>query len=237
MITIVENHFCKYLEFEPLGKDSSFICRTTLRQPKSVPIGWDSFAAVSGIDPASIRRIRQTHSDMIRVFHPGVQRGSDIPEADGMILTGPGIFGMIRTADCVPVIIVNPARKITALVHAGWKGTCDRITRKAILALLEISPGDPADLVVFAGPCIHACCYQVGTEVIEAFLSRGHDLEGLVEDSRLDLVQANLRQAQEMGAGGIAGSGFCTSCHPDLFHSYRRNRTRRRMLTMAGFIY
>jgi len=236
MIRIFDKPLCKYIDFELLEDDKSFICRTSLRRSGSFSCTGEALAAESGIDPGAVARIRQTHSDGIHLATPWNLENPETPEADGVILTRPGIFGMIRTADCVPVIIVHPAMKITALVHAGWKGTCNRITQKAISKVLEISSGDPGDLLVFAGPCIHACCYQVGSEVIEAFSSRGHDLDRLITDSRLNLVKANLSQAQESGVSRISSSGFCTSCHPDLYHSYRRDRTIERMLTVAGFI-
>lgn len=152
-----------------------------------------------------------------------------------MIIQGPGIYGLLRTADCAPIVIVNPGEKITALVHAGWKGTCSWITRRATETMLRISSAKPEDLLVFAAPCIHACCYEVGEEVIESFRKNGHDVESLVTGGRLDLVQANLRQAAETGITKVFSSGFCTGCHQDLFHSYRKTGTSERMLTLAGF--
>jgi YfiH family protein len=181
-------------------------------------------------------KIKQVHSDMIREILPGENFQSRIVEADGIMITEPGIFGVIRTADCVPVILVHPESKTTAMVHAGWKGTCSRITRKAALRILELTSADPAEIKAFAGPCIHACCYEVGPEVITAFEKAGHDLEQIMIGKNLDLVKANLLQASELGITDISGSGFCTACHPDLFYSYRREKTGSRMLTLAGFI-
>lgn len=236
MIKIINDPNCRHMDFELLEDDPSFICRTTLRHPGKEPAGLRDLALASGIPVCSVARIRQVHSDRIHECSPTESSGRETPEADGMIINGAGMFGVLRTADCVPVVIVNPGRKISALVHAGWKGTCSRITRQAAQRVLELSSGEPGDLHVFAGPCIHACCYEVGTEVISAFAGNGHDIERLVNGNMLDLVKANLGQAVELGITNISSSGFCTCCNSDLFYSYRKNRASERMLTLAGFL-
>ena len=236
MIRIIENSICRYMSFELLKGTTSFLCCTTLRLPGKPSASIPDFAESLGIPPAGIARIKQVHSDLIREVHSR-EKGISIPvESDGIILTEPGVFGVIRTADCVPVVLVHQESKTTAIVHAGWKGTCSRITRKAALRMLELTSGSPGEIKVFAGPCIHSCCYEVGTEVVNAFENAGHDLEQLMTGRNLDLVKANLSQAVELGITDISSSGFCTACNPDLFYSYRRDKTADRILTLAGFV-
>ena len=222
--------------FELMEKDPSFLCLSSLRREDHPPAGISELQKSFMLPSEGIVRIKQVHSDMIREVHSR-EIGISFPvEADGIILTEPGIFGVIRTADCVPVVLVHPKSKTTAIVHAGWKGTCSRITRKAALRMLELTSAAPGELKAFTAPCIHSCCYEVGTEVIEAFKNAGHDLEQIMIGKNLDLVKANLLQASELGIIDISSSGFCTACHPDLFYSYRREKTANRMLTLAGFI-
>lgn len=236
MIRIIENTHCSYLSFEQAERDPSFFCLTTLRREYKSSSGISDLEKTLGIPSGKISRIRQVHSDLLQEIHPGEHFCGRVAEADGIIITEPGVFGVIRTADCVPVILSHPESKTTALVHAGWKGTCARITRKAALKILEITSGQPEDIKVFAGPCIHSCCYEVGTEVITAFEKEGHDLKKIMIGKNLDLVKANLLQAVELGITDISSSGFCTSCHPDLLYSYRKEKTADRMLTLAGFV-
>ncbi len=156
------------MRFEMLESDPSLICCATLCRPGNPPAAIPDLAKSLGSPPDGITRIKQVHSDLIREVHSGENDISVPVEADGIILTEPGIFGVIRTADCVPVILVHPESKTTAIVHAGWKGTCSRITRKAALRMLELTSAAPGEIKTLAGPCIHYCCYEVGTEVIEA---------------------------------------------------------------------
>ncbi len=225
------------MSFELFKGTTSFLCSTTLCLPGKPSASIHDLTESLGIPPAGIARIKQVHSDRIREVSSG-EKGIGIPvESDGIILTEPGVFGLIRTADCVPVVLVHQASKTTAIVHAGWKGTCSRITRKAALRMMELTSGSPGEIKVFAGPCIHSCCYEVGTEVKKAFENAGHDLKQLMIGRNLDLVKANLLQVVELGISDISSSGFCTACNPDLFYSYRRNKTGDRMLTLAGFVY
>ncbi len=224
------------MSFELLEGNASFLSCTTLRRPGEPSASIQDFTESLGIPASGIVKIKQVHSDLIREVQSR-EKGISIPvESDGIILTEPGIFGVIRTADCVPVVLVHQETKKTAIVHAGWKGTCSRITRKAALRMLELTSGSPGEIKVFAGPCIHSCCYEVGAEVKNAFENEGHDLDQLMKGRNLDLVKANLLQAVELGITDISSSGFCTACNPDLFYSYRKEKTEDRMLTLAGFI-
>jgi purine-nucleoside/S-methyl-5'-thioadenosine phosphorylase / adenosine deaminase len=236
MINIVENSHCKYLSFEFREKIPGFLCLTTLRKKENPPAKIIDLEKSLSLAPGRIAGIKQIHSDKILEIPPDGNPHKQMGEADGIILKAAGMSGIIRTADCVPVILVHPESKMTALIHAGWKGTCSGITRKAALRMLELTSGSPEELKVFAGPCIHSCCYEVGTEVAKAFAEAGHDLDLLMDGKNLDLVKANLSQAVDLGITDISSSGFCTACNPELFYSYRRDKTAGRMLTMAGFI-
>ncbi len=236
MINIVENSQCKYLSFEFREKIPGFLCLTTLRKKGNPPAKIIDIEKSLSLAPGRIAGIKQVHSDKILEIPSDGNPNIPLAEADGIIIKTAGMSGIIRTADCVPVILVHPESKMTALVHAGWKGTCSGITGKAALRILELTSGSPEEIKVFAGPCIHSCCYEVGTEVVKAFEQAGHDPDLLMDGKNLDLVKANLSQAVALGITDISSSGFCTACNPDLFYSYRRDKTSDRMLTMAGFI-
>jgi len=235
MIEIFRNAPGCHVRFDLLREVPEFICLTTLSN-ESISAANQGLNIATGIPENRIVRIRQVHSDKIVEVHSPGDLPASPPEADGIIITKPGVFGVVATADCVPVVLVNKKARATAVIHAGWKGTSAGITGKAAARLLALTSGNPAEVKAFAGPCIHSCCYEIGDEVIENLISRGHDPEQIMNGRNLDLVRANLLQAQDLGIEDISSSGFCTSCNPDLFYSYRRNHTGRRMLTVAGFI-
>ena len=110
--------------------------------------------------------LKQLHGDAIRwVNHQDPHEGL---EGDGLLTSAPGLLLSVRTADCVPVLLVDCRRRIVGNLHAGWRGTLRGITASAIRQLLERG-SDIADLRVAFGPAIGSCCYEVGPEVIAAF--------------------------------------------------------------------
>ncbi len=192
-----------------------------------------------GVSKERLFHLDQTHSDRITIINHDEVISFDSRRAqpgDGIILTGPGCFAAVRTADCVPLLALLPQSKMVCLIHAGWRGTCDRIVAKGIQRFLEVSGAGPKDLWLGLGPCIRKCCYRVGSDVSDRYRRAGHDVETLLSGSHLDLVKANISQLQELGAVQIEDSGLCTACRPDLFYSYRRDGTTGRIWTIAGFV-
>src|SRR6185436_10933221 len=90
------------------------------------------------------------------------------PEGDAAVAGEAGMILGIETADCQPVLLVDPRRRVAAAAHAGWRGTAAGVTRAAVRALVE-SGSRPEDLVAALGPGIGACCYEVGDELVPAF--------------------------------------------------------------------
>ena len=113
--------------------------------------------------------LRQVHSDIIH-------RITDPPAAplvgDGMVTNTPGIVLAIQTADCLPVILVDPKKRAVGVFHAGWRGTVKRIVEKGVGAMRLHFNSRPADLEAAIGPGVHNCCYTVGEEVRNQFTSQ-----------------------------------------------------------------
>ena len=112
---------------------------------------------------------RQVHSDLVlRVedapAHP--------PTGDALVTNTPGLVLAVKTADCLPVLLVDRKRRAVAAIHAGWRGMVKRIVEKTVGVLRREYGADPADLQAAIGPGIAACCYGVGDEVREAFESQ-----------------------------------------------------------------
>ncbi len=165
----------------------------------------------------------------------------DAPEADAAVATERGMLLGIQTADCLPVLLVDPERESVAAAHAGWRGTASGVSARAVQALTA-SGSRPQDLVAVLGPCIGPCCYEVGDELRAAFGPKGAAFFRLGPNGKphLDMRAANERQLQ--GAGlpteAIHHLPDCTHCRPDLYHSYRRDGTGSgRMISFVGYRY
>ena len=201
-------------------------------------VAWrkDVFLRALGIAPADVILLKQVHSD--RVVTVGAQGSAGPREkerADGILLPEPGRFAVIKTADCLPLLLIYPeGRKVCAL-HAGWRGTRERIAHKGASLFLEETGARPEQILVALGPCIRRCCYEVGPEVVEQFREAKHDLDRILTGGRLDLVEANRAHLEDLGITQIFDSGMCTACRTDLFYSYRREGPTGRMWALAGF--
>ena len=126
-----------------------------------------SLGAIDGADkPWPLVRLRQIHSDIIhRVDHAPEQ----LLTGDGLVTDTARLLLAVQTADCLPVLLVDPKRKAVGAFHAGWRGTLARIVEKGVGAMRLYFGCEPADLRAAIGPGIAACCYAVGEEVRDRF--------------------------------------------------------------------
>jgi len=113
--------------------------------------------------------LKQIHSDIIHLFDAPP---AETCQGDASITNRPALLLAVQTADCVPILIVDPKKRAIAAVHAGWRGTLARIVVKAIVQMQMQFQCNPADLLAAIGPSIGRCCYEVGTEVATQFLSQ-----------------------------------------------------------------
>jgi YfiH family protein len=160
------------------------------------------------------------------------------PSGDAAVASEPGLLLGIETADCLPVLLVDPHRRAVAAVHAGWRGTVARVTRAAVDALVHAG-SRPEDLVAALGPSIGPCCYEVGEDVGAAFGPAGAQFFRRAPGGRdhLDVRGANRQQLVEAGLdpSRIGSLDECTFCRSDLYHSYRRDGPGRgRMISFVG---
>jgi YfiH family protein len=110
--------------------------------------------------------LRQIHSDLVHC----VDRVPENPRAgDGLITDVPGLLLAVLTADCLPVIVVDPKKRAIGVFHAGWRGTVKRIVEKGVGEMRKHFGSTPSNLRAAIGPGIRNCCYQVGQEVRDEF--------------------------------------------------------------------
>ena len=161
------------------------------------------------------------------------------PQADAAVASAPGWLLGIQTADCLPVLLVDPGRRLVAAAHAGWRGTAAGVASRAVEALLRRG-SRPEDLVAALGPCVGACCYEVGEELRGAFGPSGAAFfrPGPGGRPHLDVRAANARQLLDAGLRpeALHHVADCTRCRAELYHSYRRDgRAAGRMISFVGF--
>lgn len=204
------------------------------------PTAWESRGAGRRRVAAALSRwgrlllLKQVHGATVR---RAPWDGS--PEGDAGVAEVPGLLLGIETADCLPILVVDPGRGAAAAVHAGWRGTAAGVTRAAVEALAAAG-SHPSELVAAVGPGIGPCCYEVGEELRGAF---GPEADGLFRPGphdrpHLDLRTANVRQLEAAGlvSARIHHVAECTFCNPDRYHSYRREgRGGGRMISFVGF--
>jgi hypothetical protein len=220
------------------------------------------FQSALGASGMKLVSLKQIHSDVIHLFD------APPPETchgDALATNRPGLLLGVQTADCVPILLVDPRKRAVAAIHAGWRGTLARIVVKAIGKMQMQYKSNPADLLAAIGPAIGGCCYEVGTEVATQFLSQFPEAPEWFDEFRtgdepnpiqwlnmmppghqpppknvlLDLRKAN--RAQLLGAGlrasNIFASDLCTACRRDLLFSYRKEGAKSgRLLSVIGLV-
>jgi YfiH family protein len=159
------------------------------------------------------------------------------PEGDAAVAARAGLLLGIVTADCLPVLLVDPVGRRVAAAHAGWRGTVAGVTAAAVRTLI-VAGSRPSDLLAALGPSIGPCCYEVGDELPEAFGPEGAHFfrPGPRGRPHLDVRAANVHQLEAAGLSPhrIHHVDDCTMCHPELYYSYRRDVTGGQVLHLAS---
>lgn len=197
--------------------------------PGAVEQNYARLARAAGLALEGLATVHQVHGNRVQRVSarpPGAARC--VGEADALWTEEPGIWVGVRTADCVPVLIVDPERRRVAAIHSGWRGTRGRIVREAVAAL--VAEGSCAhSLLVAVGPAIGPCCYRVSEELALEF-TRAFGGQVVLRASGEAGVSLDLPLAvrDTLLASGVAGSHIdvmrrCTACEPETFYSYRRD--------------
>ncbi len=164
------------------------------------------------------------------------QNGTWVSQVDGLVTNEPGCALTMNYADCSPIFLYDPINHAVGLGHAGWQGAIRDLPGAMVRAMQSEFATDPATLIAGIGPCIGACCYEVGEPVIsavhEAFAKPNtlliHPETRVNDHSRphFNLPEANRRNLARAGVQQIQLSEMCTACRTDLFFSHRAEKGR-----------
>jgi len=179
------------------------------RSAGSLKDGHRHLASALGLAPDRIVAGRQVHGAEL-AFPDGATAPAPAPEADGQVLSRPGLAGLVYTADCLPVALAGPGG--AAILHCGWRGLA--------AGIVERGAGAVEARAAVIGPGIGPCCYEVGDEVLDRFTGLG---DGIASGRMLDLTEVARRLLRRGGVEAIEVAGLCTCCEEELFFSHRRD--------------
>lgn len=191
--------------------------------------------------PMQLQWLEQVHgTQVVEARADGVTRVGDAVYVDQR-----GLGGVVMTADCLPVFFASRSGKRVALAHAGWRGLAEGVLENTLARF----PDDPADVLVFLGPAIGPCHFEVGAEVRKAFiesaptpaLAKSIGEQGFLPGCTADKFLADLYllaslRLRALGVEQISGGELCTYCDHDRYFSYRRDGQTGRFVSLIGLL-
>ena len=210
------------------GDEREAVFENYKRLAQALSVKKDSFCFSNQTHTTNVKRVgrRDAGTGM------GDKAFTDI---DGLITDEPGVTLTTFYADCVPLFFVDKKHPAIGLSHSGWRGTVNRMGKVTIEAMGREFGSKPEDIFCAIGPSICQDCYEVGSDVAEAFLGEfaGHEKEILIDKGggkyQLDLWRANEIVLLEAGIlkEHLAVTNICTCCNPKLLFSHRASRWKR----------
>ncbi|MCH9814210.1 MAG: peptidoglycan editing factor PgeF [Epsilonproteobacteria bacterium] len=165
----------------------------------------------------------QVHGARIEVIdHCALNK---INNCDALVTNQKNIPLMVMVADCIPILLYDPVKNVIGVAHAGRNGTFQEIAKKTVGCMIEQFDVSASKLLVYLGPSIHQCCYEIGSE-IAAIVTDNFGEQYLRHNNEswyLDLQRMNIDQLLTVGVKeiNIESSVVCSCCDTDYF-SYRR---------------
>lgn len=255
-ITYIEENGVEYIRFNNLEKYSDILIHgfTTRRggvsegiyqslnmafnkkdKRENVEENYRRISDVLGIDTRNMVLSNQVHDNKIRIVDEsdrgkGIYRDSDIIGIDGLMTNTQDVALVTFYADCVPVFLFDPVKKVISLVHSGWRSTLKEISKEAVLKMKEVYGCQPSDIEAAVGPSIGQCCFEVDEDVYLQFLSTfkwcGEHCKKVEDKWFIDLpgiIKKNLLE-EGLEESKIVLSEICTKCNNDVFFSHRGDK-------------
>jgi len=151
-------------------------------------------------------------------------------EADGLITDRPGLVLVGMFADCVPILLYDPVRRAVGVLHAGWRGTAQRIAARGVAEMVRAFGCRSADLLAAVGPSIGSCCFETHADVPQALgAEAAAHITPAGDKFLVDLRGCNAAQLEDAGLPreNISVSGRCTCCDAASYFSHRRDGAAR----------
>jgi YfiH family protein len=197
--------------------------------PDSVRKNHEKIYTVLNLDYTSRLDVWQVHGTKIICGKNPRKTDEAHEKADGILTDNPRITLFMRFADCVPILLWDPVKRVIGLIHAGWQGTSQKIAQIAVETMEECYQSKPENIFAGIGPSICQNCYQVGQEVFDAFTDSFDESAKAFFDEidghlHLDLWKANHETLRHAGVNSIDISHLCTACHLEDWYSHRAEK-------------
>ena len=217
----------------------NFSCREGDR-PEDVAENWRRLIGAFHLDLRQVVLMHQTHGDRIVTIDSREREmtatspllPAEAHVCDALVTDRPEITIGVKTADCVPLFLVDRVKRVIGVVHAGWRGTALNIAGQVVDVFINRFSSQPDDILAVIGPAIGPCCYEVDATVYEA-LNAYAAVEGAsfihpstaTDRWMMDLPMVNRCQLEQRAvpAENIFSGRYCTSCQSDVFFSHRRD--------------
>jgi YfiH family protein len=208
-------------------------------QQEHVRGNYRHFYEAIGFQGSRMVMSRQVHGDRIRVI-TSADGTHDLfdpltEEADGLMTDVPGIMLTVFSADCIPILLYDPERRVIAALHAGWRGTSSGIVTRAVEKMTQAYDCRPEQILAAIGPGIGQCHFETHEDVPNAMTeSMGASVFPFIKTRpagkfNIDLKGINADRLERAGLwkSHIAVCELCTACQPELFWSHRIHGTER----------
>lgn len=244
--------FRKLLEYPELvhcytlkANDFDIAGNETYEEKKDiVDVNYTKLASSLQIPKETIIRPYQTHTNIVKpvgaAYHAAHNNKISIfpkefTNVDGLITNQTGITCSLSFADCTPIYLYDPVKKVIGDIHSGWKGTLTRIGKIAVEKMIEEYDCNPKDIICCIGPCIRKCHFEVSKDVADNFRNEFQEMEDIDEIITflqgkdkyvIDTCKINKNMMKEVGLldENIIDSGICTVCNSGQMHSYRAHK-------------
>ena len=202
--------------------------------PENVRENWRRLGAAAGLDLTRAVYARQIHSADVRIAHAAdAQPPEREPRfaCDGFVTNEPGVPLAVFMADCLPVLLHDPAAGVIGAVHCGWRSSVADILGVTVEKMCALG-AEPGSICAAMGASIGRCCFETDDDVPEALRAAlGHEAEPYMvwngSKWHIDLKVVNGLWLQKAGVTAIDICGDCTACRPDLYWSHRKTGLQR----------
>lgn len=220
-------------------------------QEEKVYQNYQTLANRLKINSNEIIRPNQTHTDVVKCIEKLKVSPEDLRDVDGLITNQPQVFFSLSFADCTPIYLYDPIKKVIGNIHSGWKGTLKGIGKKAVEKMVECYHCHPKNIVCCLGPHIRKCHFEVGQEIAIQFENQYQNMQdihdiisyiGEIDGKKkyyIDTAKINRNLMLKIGLKkeNIIDSNICTVCEKHQMHSYRaQGKMAGRNVALMGMI-
>ncbi|MBI1760425.1 MAG: peptidoglycan editing factor PgeF [Acidobacteria bacterium] len=188
------------------------------------------FQTALAVTEWTLTTANQIHSADVRSVRDAQDAQAAPTACDALTANLPRTLLAVQIADCMPILLIDERTRAFAAIHAGWRGTLACIVARTLERMQLSFDTRPDDVKAAFGPAIGACCFEVGPEVIEQFEREFPNAAAAVSKRQangkaylnLSRINRQILLASGVAADKVFDCGLCTSCHTELFFSYRR---------------